>query len=68
MKKTSKKMKKIIGIILIVLFLVAFYIGLSVVLYSGGVSLLWSIITPFLCYVGAALMMGFSELITWLLK
>lgn len=61
-------MKKIIGIALIVLFLVAFGVGLSVTLYSGGVSLLWSIVTPFLCYIGAALIMAFSELVTWLLK
>lgn len=61
-------MKKIIGIALIVLFLVAFGVGLSLTLYSGGVSLLWSIVAPFLCYIGAALMIGFSELITWLLK
>jgi hypothetical protein len=61
-------MKKIIGIVLIVLFLVAVGIGLSLTLYSGGVSLLWSIVTPFLCYIGAALMIGFSELVTWLLK
>lgn len=61
-------MKKIIGIALIVLFLIAFWIGLSVMLYSGGVSLWWSIITPLLCYVGAALIIAFSELVTWLLK
>lgn len=61
-------MKKIIGIALITLFLIAFWIGLSLTLYSGGVSLWWSIITPCLCYIGAALIMAFSELITWLLK
>lgn len=61
-------MKKIIGIALIILFLIAFWVGLSLTLYSGGVSLWWSIVTPILCYITAALVIGFSELITWLLK
>lgn len=61
-------MKKIIGIALIVLFLIVCGAGLSLTLYSGGVSLLWSIVTPFLCYIGGALIIGFSELVTWLLK
>lgn len=61
-------MKKIIGIALIVLFLVLVWIGLSLTLYSGGVSLWWSIIIPLCCYIGAALMLAFTELVTWLLK
>lgn len=61
-------MKKIIGIILIVLFFVSFWVGLSLVFYGGGVSLWLSIVLPCCCYIGAALLLGFSELITWLLK
>ena len=61
-------MKKIIGIALIVLFIVAFWVGLSLTLYSAGASLFWSIVTPSLCYIVTALIIGFSKLITWLLK
>lgn len=61
-------MKKIIGYALIVLFFAAFWVGLSIVFYSGGISLPWSIAIPFLCYIVAALLMGFTELVTWLLK
>lgn len=61
-------MKKIIGIILIILFLLAFWIGLSIVFYNGGVTLLWSIILPLCIYVGVILINGFCELVTWLLK
>jgi hypothetical protein len=60
-------MKKIIGITLIVLFLVSFWVGLSFVFYSAGLSLPWSITIPFLCYVGAVLIVGFTELVSWLL-
>ena len=61
-------MKKIIGYALIVLFLASFWVGLSLVFYSGGISLLWSIAIPFLCFVGAVLLVGFVELVAWLLK
>ena len=61
-------MKKIIGYALIVLFLASSWGGLSIVFYSGGISLLWSITIPFLCYVGAVLLVGFAELVSWLLK
>ena len=60
-------MKKIIGIILIVLFFVVFWVGMSLVFYSGGLNLWWSIIIPFLCYVAAALMLAFVQLVAWLL-
>ena len=61
-------MKKIIGIILIVLFFLAFWVGLSIVFYNGGLSLLWSIVLPFCCYVGAVLLNGFCKLVEWLLR
>lgn len=61
-------MKRIIGIILIILFLLAFWVGMSFIFYSGGISLLWSIILPFCIYVTAVLVNGFCELVTWLLK
>ena len=61
-------MKKIIGYALIVLCHVLFWVGLSIVFYSGGISLPWSIAIPFLCYVGAVLLVGLAELICWLLK
>ena len=60
-------MKKIIGIILIVLFIIAFWTGLSLVLYHGGVGLLWSIVVPCLGCVATALLIGFAELVAWLL-
>lgn len=61
-------MKKIIGIILLILFLLAFWVGLSIVFYNGGVSLLWSIILPLCTYLGAILINGFCKLIEWLLN
>lgn len=61
-------MKKIIGIILIVLFLVAFWVGLSVIFYNGGLSLWLSIVIPPCCYIGTTLLVGFVELIAWLLS
>lgn len=61
-------MKKIIRIALIILFLVMFWVGLSLILHNKGVSLEWSIAAPFCCYIGAVLMIGISKLIVWLLK
>lgn len=61
-------MKKIIGIILIVLFFLALWVGLSIVFYNGGVSLLWSIILPLCIYLSVVLINGFCELVAWLLK
>lgn len=60
-------MKKIIGIMLIILFLILFWVGMSIIFYSGGVSLIWSVILPFCIYVVVALINGFCELISWLL-
>ena len=61
-------MKKVIGIILLFLFFISFWVGLSFVFYTGGLSLLWSILLPFFVYIGAALLISFIELVTWLLK
>ena len=61
-------MKKIIGIILIVLSLVAFWVGLSIMCYSSGVSLWLSIIIPPCCYIESVLILGFEKLIAWLLS
>ena len=61
-------MKKIIGYALIVLFIVSFWVGLSIMFYSRGISLPWSIAIPFLCYIVAVLFAGFAELIAWLLN
>ena len=61
-------MKKIIGYALIVLFIVSFWVGLSIMFYSSGISLPWSIAIPFLCYIVAVLLIGLAELVTWLLN
>ena len=61
-------MKKIIGYTLIVLFIISFWAGLSIMIYSSGISLPWSIAIPFLCYIVAVLLIGFAELIAWLLN
>jgi hypothetical protein len=61
-------MKKIIGIVLIALFFILLWVGLSFVFYSGGINLWLSIIIPPCCYIEAALLIGFLELVTWLLK
>lgn len=60
-------MKKIIGIILIALFLVAFWVGMSFIFYGGGLDLWLAIIIPLCCYIVAALLLGFIHLISWLL-
>jgi hypothetical protein len=60
-------MKKIIGIILLVLFFIGFWVGMSFVFYNGGLDLWLSIILPFCCYVAAVLIMAFTRLIAWLL-
>lgn len=61
-------MKKIIGIILAILFFVSFWIGLSFTFYFGGMNLTWSIIMPLCCYVATALLVGLVSLIGWLLN
>ena len=61
-------MKKIIGYALIVLFIASFWVGLSIMFYSSGISLPWSIAIPFLCYIVAVLLIGLAELVTWLLN
>lgn len=61
-------MKKIIGIILIILSSITFWIGLSLLFYSGGLGLLMSIILPLCIFIGAALIVAFANLIGWLLS
>ena len=61
-------MKKIIGIILLALFFIGFWVGMSFIFYNGGLGLWLSIILPFCCYVEAALLLGFIYLINWLLS
>ena len=58
----------LIGIVLIALFFISLWVGLSFVFYSGGINLWLSIIIPPCCYIGAALIIGFLELVTWLLE
>ena len=60
-------MKKIIGIILIVLFFVAFWVGMSLVFYGGGLDLWLAIIIPPCCYIASALLLEFVALVSWLL-
>lgn len=60
-------MKKIIGIILLALFFIGFWVGISFIFYSGGLSLWLSILIPFCCYVAAVLIVAFTRLIAWLL-
>ena len=61
-------MKRIVGYILLLLFFIAFWAFLSFIFYNGGLSLLTSIVLPFCCYIIAALIAGFLELIVWLLN
>jgi hypothetical protein len=59
-------MKKIIGYILQVLFFVLLYVGETLVFILGNCH--WAVIAfaPLGTFVGAALIIGFMELVEWL--
>jgi hypothetical protein len=59
-------LKKIIGVILIILFFGAIWAGLTVMFYTGGMPILISIIMPLGIYVVAILFYGFILLLEWL--
>lgn len=59
-------MKETIGIILIILSLIVYWIGLSLLFYSDGLGLLMSIILPLCIFIGEALIVAFASLMGWL--
>ena len=66
--KDGRFMKKVIGIALIILLFVGYWIGLSFVFYGGGLNLWLSIIIPPCCGIAVLLILGLTELIGWLLS
>lgn len=61
-------MKKIIGIILLILFFVAIAVGTSILFCFCGVNWVVSILLTLGAFVAAALIIGFAELVGWLLS
>ena len=61
-------MKKIIGIILLILVFALIWGGLFSIFYTGGVNFMWSIFLPFGCLLVSAIVGLIIELIQWLLS
>jgi hypothetical protein len=60
-------MKKIIGYILLALFFILLYAGETLIFILGDCN--WAVIAfaPLGTFVGAALIVGFAELVEWLI-
>lgn len=69
MKKIRiKRIKRIIGILLIILSFFVFWLGFSFLSYAGGTDLWISIAIPPCCCVFTILLGAFVHLISWLFE